>query len=184
MVRQWSILSVVVTALVPVLFGCGSSSGPPTGKGLSDAELAKIMEGAKEDAANVPGPEITASALMESLLADPKGAGTGKEAIAGRKQMVTGKVIERSPEGSESSYLTVDGGTHNGKACKLKFNFAGDQREEIVDVKIGQNVRLVGKSNGEHKEDTLEFNECIGHFTGQPNFPPGGGGPPPLPKSK
>ncbi len=182
MVNQWSTTLVALIAVLPLLVGCGSSKGPAN-NGLSEAELAKVMEADKEAAAKAPAPEVTAKKLIESLTADPAAGASASKAIFARPQIVTGVVVDRSPEGSGTPFLTLDGGSQDDKAHKLKFNFDQGRKEDIAAVKVGDNVRLIGSSDGEIKEGTLEFKECV-YYPQGPAMPAGSGGPPPIPQSK
>jgi hypothetical protein len=179
MAHQWLCSLTALLLVLPVVLGCGSSGGSNNNSGLSDKELAKMMEGAKEAAARAPGPDVTAEKLLESLTAEPSIAGPAKEAVAKKLQAVTGVVADRNSEKGESCYLTLDGGTHQGKAYKLKFNFSNNQHEEIVSVKVGDKARIVGATDGEIKNDTLEFKECIFYPANETQLSPGS--PPPMP---
>lgn len=182
MVHQWSITLAAFIAVLPFLVGCGSSKGPAN-NGLSEAELAKVMEADKEAAAKAPAPEVTAKKLIESLTADPAAKESGSKAIYARPQIVTGVVVDRNPEGSDSFFLTLDGGTQDDKTYKLKFNFDQSRKEDIAAVKVGDSVRLIGSIDGELKQSTLEFKDCV-YYPQGPAMPAGSGGPPPIPQSK
>ncbi|MFN0016820.1 MAG: hypothetical protein ACKVP0_01095 [Pirellulaceae bacterium] len=179
MAHQWLCSLIALVLVLPHLFGCGSSGGTSggSGSGLTPAELEKMMADEKGATAMAPGPEVTAEKLLESLMAEPSTSGSAKKAVAERKQIVTGTVLDRSPKEAESGYLTLDGGTHNGKPCKLKFQFAINAFEDVADVKVGDKTRIMGSTDGEIKEDTLEFKECyyrpvMTPLTPQPPNPP------------
>ena len=73
--------------------------------------------------AKAPAPEIAATKLIESLTAEAATAAPVKKSLAAQPQVVTGVVVDRSAEGGDSSYLTLDGGTQKDTAFKLKFHF-------------------------------------------------------------
>jgi hypothetical protein len=154
--HRWVFLLTALVA-VPLLLGCGSSSS--SNSGLTEAELAKIMESAKTDPSYVPIFETPAEELLALLISDPQAA--AKRALAENRRIVTGVVVSCSPDESDGPFLMLDGGTHQGKTFKVRFNFTDRHREELKSVKVGDSVRVAGNSDGEIKEETLEFNECV-----------------------
>jgi hypothetical protein len=169
--RWFFLLSALVAVLL--LLGCGTSSS--SNSGVTEAEIAKMMEDAKAEAAKLPAFETPAEEMVDLLTSDPSSAGPAEQGLAGIKQglvgkrrIITGVVVDRSPEMSDSPFLMLDGGTHNSKAYKVKFNFTDGNREELKAVTIGDSVRVEGISDGELKDDTLEFKECVLNPVNQP----------------
>ena len=114
MSQQWPVICAVLISVLPLSLGCGSAS-TSTNNGLSNAELDKMMDDAKGEAAKAPAPEIAATKLIESLTGEAAAAAPVKKSLAEQPQVVTGVVLDRSPEGGDSSYLTLDGGTQKDK---------------------------------------------------------------------
>jgi hypothetical protein len=183
MVGHWSCSLTTFIVVLPLLCGCGSSGNASKSNGMSADQLAKMMEADQAEAAKAAGIEVTAKELLKSLTADPSTAKPFKEAIAGRRRIIKGDVLERSPEEGETCYLTMDGGTQNGKAYKVKFNFGKEQQPEIASFKVGDTVQILGVTEGEVKDDTVAFDECSIYREG---VKPNGGMPAPLalPKQK
>lgn len=156
--RCWLSLAAVVTVLAFAL-GCGSSSNSGGGPGLTEAELKKMMEQVANDSPTRL-PETTAEETME-LFTDPMGAQMAKSGVAGVKRLMLGTILEVSPAEGEAHFLVLDGGTHNGKAYKVKCIFGTDQREALTKLKAGDQVHVEGTSDGVVNDVTLEFKDCI-----------------------
>lgn len=183
MVHQWIFSLTALLLAVPLSLGCGSSGSSNKGTGLSAAELEKMMEADKEEAAKAAAAQVTAKELVESLAADPSKAESARSALAGKKRLVKGTVIERSAEESDSPFLILDGGTQKDQAYKVKFIFAKDQASEIASAKVGDTVQISGTTAGYLEDATLEFNGCT---LDQPGMAPPSGSPslPPVSNSK
>ena len=139
--------------------GCGYySSKPEDENGLTDAQLKKMMEDAKDAKPTVL--ETTAEETIE-LLTDPETADGAAKVLKEFRRRVVGKVLERCPDNSVSLFVILDGGTHKKRAYKVWCTFAADQREAVKQIKAGDEVRLEGASDSVLKEDTLELTNCV-----------------------
>jgi hypothetical protein len=163
------VASTALGALILVAGGCGSSK-PNDAPGLTEAELKKTME---QDPGVPQKPsvmELSAVDTME-MLTDTRAAEALSKALQNSQRLVTGKVLEPCPANSESPYVILDGGTHNNLAYKVKCTFAADEREAVVKVKAGDEIRVEGKCDGVLKGDTLEFTNCVFDSAAKPAAP-------------
>ncbi len=153
-----------VAALFVAVQGCGYySSKPNDGPGVTEADVKKIMDEAQSADKGPTKPavvEFNAEEMMEGLTF-PMAASSIRSALAGGRRRVTGKVLELNPAESESLFVILDGGTHQGKAYRVKCTFAADQGAALKQVKAGDKIHIEGTSDGIVNDATLEFKDCV-----------------------
>jgi hypothetical protein len=154
------LIAAALAALSVIGSGCRYYSSKPDESGLTDSELQKMMEAPAPGSAEPGVLELTADETIEVLL-DPELGKSATDVLKVSKRRVSGKVLETSPEGSETPFVIVDAGTHRDQACKVKCFLAADQRDTLQDVKAGDDVRVTGRSDGVISSGTLEFKNCV-----------------------
>ena len=153
------LLATALAASFVAAQGCRYYSNTPD-PGTTDADIKRMME--PDKSAGPPKPVVVESTAEEmlDLLTDPMAAATAQRDFAKFRRLLTGKVVERSPDGSESPHAILDGGTHQGQAYKVKCIFTADQRDEIKSLRVGETVQIEGTSDGVIKEGTVEVTDC------------------------
>lgn len=154
--RLFTALAIAVTCWMGA--GCSSYNKDINDvTGVTEEELKKSMEGAASDGPHVI--ETTAEETM-ALLTDPEVGTAAAEALKATKRRLLGKVLEISPEGSETPFVVLDGGTHNNQACKIKCLFAKSQAESVKEAKVGSDIKITGSSDAVITSGVLEMKDC------------------------
>jgi hypothetical protein len=160
MTSRQVLIAAGLAALCVIGSGCRYYSSKPEESGVTEAELKKIMEAPTTDSTELGVLEMSADETMDLLL-DPEIAKSATDALKANKRRLTGTVLETSPEGSETPFVILDGGTHRDQACKVKCLLAADQSDALKSVKAGDEIRVTGSSDGVLTSGTLEFKNCV-----------------------
>jgi hypothetical protein len=160
MTSRQLLVAAGLTALCAIGPGCRYYSSKPDDSGITETEIKKLMEAPAPGSTEPSVLEVSADETMELLL-DSEIAKSATDALKANKRRLIGKVLETSPEGSETPFVILDGGTHGDQVCKVKCLLVADQRDALKNVKAGDEVRVTGSSDGVITSGTLEFKNCI-----------------------
>lgn len=160
MIPRGILVAAALAVLCVIGPGCRYYSSKPDESGLTDSELKKMMEAPAPGSAKPGVLELSADETIELLL-DPETGKSATDTLKASKRRVSGKVLETSPEGSETPFVILDAGTHRDQACKVKCFLVADQLDTLKDVKAGDDVRVTGRSDGVITSGTLEFKNCV-----------------------
>jgi len=166
--------SASLSALVIIALGCGAPNKPAAGGGgttgkSTDPELnrsltLKEIEDLKPAKLEANQQEVVAeeiSFIAGMLSEDPRISAQAKGQMAGKRILFTGTVLEKSPDGAETPFVVLDGGEHRKKKYTVKCNFAATEAESLKKVNPQDNIQVEGVTDGNVKEQLLEFKECV-----------------------
>src|SRR5678815_2434937 len=107
--------------------------------GVTEEDLKKSMEASASE-----GPAVVQATAEETigLLLDPDIGSSAADVLKATKRRLIGKVLEVSPEGSETPFVVLDGGMHGDLACKIKCSLAKGQGADLKGIQVGDEIRI------------------------------------------